>query len=332
MEFSKIHILLISLFSCFLSIIFFLLIEPNLQSDIYSFRKEFSVKKQSFEKEILLAGKINYFIKIKYFAKRGDMQSVSLNGNKLELKFSNVSKSKLLTSYYNVPKDFVNADKNTVSIRFLGTRPNSVDFEIANYITSLGNNNIIMTLKDSGFKNNRKISSRFICCVIFSLFTIAVWYLLLWISGFSMIGLINNFLAYSGVAFIFGVFAGISFKGPYILLIDPIYMLLIMISFIGIFHLFFSLSYLFLSSSILVEKKKTSDESKPFLFEKKIIIRFKSVQLSRKFILIFIIFFLLGGLLLIAGLNYYARFLVNISFFFLISGILAQMARVLRKK
>lgn len=335
LKFKILNNLLGLIFSVLLAISFFFLGVPDLKQKIIKIQQMYSINSTVFTKIINLPRREDYIIKIKYNFKNTDGDTVTLNGNKLELKVSNES-DVIRTRYYYAPEEVVKRGKNYLKIEFYPSSPQDMDLRIRNYIASTAGRNIVITLENSMIKRKNFMSMLFIC-IFFFLFSFGLW------RGLTYVGkllnlpinqiLFNNilsFLPWTGLYFILGI---ISISIPFSLAVSPAYLFLLLFWAILISNIFLNLlSVLFLVKTSSVAIKSDEKGYKVPKWLDRLLSWLKTREFSEKCILFFMFLLIMCAFLLILEMEWLAEQIANIAYFALVMGVMIKFIKFLREE
>ncbi|MCP4649300.1 MAG: hypothetical protein GY853_04345 [PVC group bacterium] len=215
----------------------FLIADTNLAKKVVSVEREYPVNSESLLKKIPLPIKSDYVVKIKYQSRKMMGAMVWLNQYPLEMRASNVSNKLNVTCYYYAPKDKVMLGDNVFEIKFHGEHPSTVTVRMNNYVAAVADNNIIISLANSVFKNKAWVKLFFFGIILFGC-VFWVWRFLVFMGmvlfheSFQR-STFNTALSFSPCTLLFFILSIKSYQGPYLIAISPGYLLLLFVLLTG---------------------------------------------------------------------------------------------------
>ena len=344
MQKSKVlSIILGTLFSIILTISFLLLAMPNLDKKAIKLRQMHDVNSSAFREMISLPQKQNYVFKIKYEFKNADIESVSLNGNRLKLRVSN-KRNFICARYYYAPQDIVNEGENILKIHFYPGFPPNVDIRIRNYIASTEDKNIILTMRGS-LINQKDFVGLMPIAIFFFIFSFCLWWGYIYfgrIFNLPLNGTItNNIITFLPCTLLYFVFGIASISTPYSLAITPSYLfvslftitlvVIIPLNLLSVFFLRQTPIETIQDDKILHQTRKIKRHELPKWLEK-FLSWIKSREFSDKCILFFMFLLIMCAFLLILSLEWLAKQSANAAYFTLVIGVVIKFAKFAREE
>lgn len=338
----KINIISGLVFSVILALSFLFLAGFNLNKKIVSIRQEFRVRSSMFSKTIDLPQKSDYVLQLKYEYKNTDAEVVSLNKKKLKFRVSNKGRD-IISRYYYIPQNIVCKGENRLKIKFYKGHPFNIDVRIKNYLFSAANDNIILTVKES-LLNNKGFLNLLFWGILFFAFVFSLWKGIVYCGkrvfalSFpqSVLNCIFSFIPGALLFFMLGVN---SFKGPYSLVIQPIFLVLFLFAGVVIVNVYINFFFIFLlrpmagaslsAKSEIQIAKGVSAKELPVWLEKSLK-WLRTREFSDKCILFFMFLLILCAFCLIWGLELWAENLANIAYFALVTGVIIKCIKMVR--
>ena len=306
-------------FALLLTIAFCFLADPDARQNFFSGENEFTVSGMEFSAPIVLKPANDHLLKLKFQERSKVLETVSLNGVGLELKFSNESEDRI-TRYYYIPGEIVNADDNRLQIHFYLSKPSKIEIRTI----------IAFSRNRAGRKN---IGELILSAIFFFAFSLFVWRFLAAGAGKLFSRSAVNALSFLPCLFVFvffGVGAAVS-----------TYAICVTISYLFVFFFALTLFSNFLLNLVFLfcdygDRFNAPEMPQRYALKFRGMLRiFKKARAWKKLLLLFVLCFTLSWFLLMLCLTVWAQHVAVVAYIALFLGAVLrgwEIRRVVREE